>query len=133
MSRKRLPTSFRPSTPSRARTRHDRRGRSRNPVSAAKRIGGYKGREPGRSARGHSRMGKPQPQSTILLPERPDPTCMYCGGSVEKNHGKGEHIIQKAIGGARTLKDRVCTRCNNNELSEVDRELCSLSFLSVVA
>jgi hypothetical protein len=58
---------------------------------------------------------------------------MYCGGPVEKNHGKGEHIVQKAIGGAKTLKDRVCTRCNNNELSEVDRELCSLSFLSVVA
>src|SRR6266699_3455885 len=78
-------------------------------------------------------MGKPQPQSTVLLPDRPAPTCMYCGGPVIENHGKGEHIVQKAIGGARTLKDRVCTRCNNNELSEVDRELCSRSFLSVVA
>src|SRR5258708_1436085 len=78
-------------------------------------------------------MRKPQPQSTILLPDRPIPTCIYCGEPVAKNHGKGEHIIQKAIWGAKTLRNRVCTRCNNNDLSEVDRELCSLSFLSVVA
>src|SRR4051794_29926242 len=78
-------------------------------------------------------MGKLQSQSAILLPERVAPTCMYCGAAVEKSHGKGEHIIQKALGGAKPLRDQVCTRCNNNELSEVDRELCSLSYLSIVA
>lgn len=72
-------------------------------------------------------------RSTILVPPTPDPICIYCGGLVERSRGKGEHIVQNALGGRRTLKDRVCTSCNNNELSEIDRELCSLSFLSIVA
>lgn len=78
-------------------------------------------------------MGKLKSQSAILLPERAAPTCMYCGGPVKKSRGKGEHIVQEALGGSRPLKDHVCTRCNNNELSEIDRELCSLSYLSIVA
>jgi hypothetical protein len=67
---------------------------------------------------------------------RTTPTCMYCGNPTKRG-GKGEHIVPKAIGGALTLNDtsdkRVCPGCNSGVLSEVDRELCSRSFLSVVA
>jgi hypothetical protein len=72
----------------------------------------------------------------ILLPDKPDPRGIYCDGAVEKR-GRGEHIVPKTIGGAVYLSDvsdkRVCTKCNNGVLSDVDRELCSRSFLSGVA
>jgi len=63
--------------------------------------------------------------------------CIYCGGEVRKVK-KGEHIIPEAMGGARTISDfckgrTVCNHCNNGTLSELDRELCSRSYLSVVA
>jgi len=50
---------------------------------------------------------------------------------------KGEHILPQAIGGALTIKEisglLVCHTCNNGVLSQIDKELCGRSFLSVVA
>ena len=57
-------------------------------------------------------------------------TCMYCGRRIH-SIGRGEHIIPEAIGGARTIKT-VCGNCNN-AFSDLDRELCSRSPLSIVA
>lgn len=73
-----------------------------------------------------------------LPPEKPY-VCMYCNATVKKAaRGKrGEHVIPEAIGGGFTLNQvcerRVCERCNSGVLSNVDRELCSRSFLSMVA
>ena len=64
------------------------------------------------------------------------PPCMYCGTPTGKGN-RGEHIIPTALGGALSLNDqgdkRVCAKCNNGVLSQIDRELCSRSYLSVVA
>lgn len=57
--------------------------------------------------------------------------CLYCGDAVAKQK-RGEHIIPAAIGGEATIRD-VCTSCNNGVLSELDRELCSRSPLSLIA
>jgi hypothetical protein len=62
--------------------------------------------------------------------------CLYC--ATPTNRGKkGEHILPEAIGGALTLNDvsdyAVCPPCNNGPLSQIDRELCSRSYLSIVA
>jgi hypothetical protein len=61
---------------------------------------------------------------------------MYCNAVTRKGR-KGEHILQAAIGGGRTLNDAgtavVCPNCNSGCLSIIDRELCSHSYLSVVA
>lgn len=66
----------------------------------------------------------------------PNLNCMYCGEPTKRGR-KGEHVIPEAIGGALTLNDgsvnAVCQECNNGVLSNVDRELCSRSFLSIVA
>jgi hypothetical protein len=65
------------------------------------------------------------------MPQNTDPQiCIYCGGPV---HGvrKGEHVIPRALGAALTIKT-VCRNCNN-AFSEIDRELCSRSPLSIVA
>lgn len=56
--------------------------------------------------------------------------CMYCGKPTGRVR-KGEHLIPDAIGGTIATKD-VCPRCNN-VLSDIDRELCSRSPLSLVA
>jgi hypothetical protein len=59
-------------------------------------------------------------------------SCFYCGKPVGRvRKGKGEHLIPDAIGGRITTPD-VCGRCNGS-FSEIDRELCSRSPLSVVA
>ena len=62
--------------------------------------------------------------------------CLYCGKATTRGR-KGEHVVPETIGGALTLNDvpdrPVCTRCNSGVLSELDRELCSRSYLSVVA
>lgn len=62
--------------------------------------------------------------------------CMYCGEATRKGK-KGEHIIPEAIGGSLTLNDisdrAVCSPCNSGVLSHLDRELCSRSYLSVIA
>jgi hypothetical protein len=49
-------------------------------------------------------------------------------------HGvrKGEHILPKALGGVRTIKD-VCNSCNNGVLSDLDRELSSASPVGIIA
>lgn len=60
-----------------------------------------------------------------------DKPCLYCGGEV-RNVRKGEHIIPDAIGGTKTLKC-VCTTCNNETLSVLDKELVSKSHLSIVS
>lgn len=67
----------------------------------------------------------------------PKRKCIYCDTPTRRTRGKGEHILPEAIGGARTLKhcsDRiVCTTCNNEDLSDIDKEFCSKSHLSIVA
>jgi DNA-directed RNA polymerase subunit RPC12/RpoP len=63
-------------------------------------------------------------------------SCLYCGKKTRRGD-KGEHIIPAAIGGALTLNDAsdrvVCQRCNSGILSQLDRELCSRSYLSIIA
>lgn len=64
-------------------------------------------------------------------------TCIYCGGEARKVK-KGEHIVPDALGGKKTISEfckgrTVCNPCNNGKLSQLDRELCSRSHLSVVA
>ena len=62
--------------------------------------------------------------------------CLYCGEPTKRGK-KGEHVIPEAIGGAFTLNDvpdrSVCPRCNSGILSQLDKELCSRSYLSVIA
>lgn len=62
--------------------------------------------------------------------------CLYCGKPTKRGR-KGEHIVPEAIGGALTLNDvsarAVCTTCNNGVLSQLDKELCSRSYLSMIA
>src|SRR5262245_33840679 len=66
----------------------------------------------------------------------PKRSCLYCGAPTKKGR-KGEHIVPAAIGGALTLNDVsdrvVCPKCNSGVLSHLDKELCSRSYLSVVA
>lgn len=57
-------------------------------------------------------------------------SCMYCGKPVGRVK-KGEHVVPEAIGGAVTIAN-VCQKCNNR-VSDIDRELCSRSPLSLVA
>lgn len=57
--------------------------------------------------------------------------CLYCGNATGKVR-RGEHLVPNAIGGTIATKD-VCPRCNNDILSDIDRELCSRSPLSIVA
>jgi hypothetical protein len=57
--------------------------------------------------------------------------CLYCGAGLRQVR-RGEHIVPEVIGGALTIK-QVCTECNNGVLSDLDRELCSRSPLSVIA
>jgi len=62
----------------------------------------------------------------LRIPER-DRICIYCGRNVT-GEGRGEHIVQNAIGGALTLREvagkSVCQTCNNGVLSTLDNELC---------
>lgn len=84
------------------------------------------------------RYNKEDARRRILIKRRIEPSvststslCIYCGqprGRVRK----GEHIIPDTIGGVRTIKE-VCAACNNGVLSDIDRELCSVSPLAIVA
>ncbi len=56
--------------------------------------------------------------------------CIYCSGPLVKI-GKGEHMIQESIGGTLTLRT-VCSECNG-KFSELDKELCSRSYLAAVS
>ena len=71
--------------------------------------------------------------STTVADER---VCIYCGEPAAGLR-KSEHVLPEAIGGALTIKEAcgrvVCHRCNNGVLSHLDQELCSRSYLSVVA
>jgi hypothetical protein len=66
----------------------------------------------------------------------PKRLCLYCGSPTKKG-GRNEHIVPEAIGGALMLVDvsdrLVCPKCNSGVLSRLDRELCSRSYLSIVA
>ncbi len=59
-----------------------------------------------------------------------DEPCIYCGGSTA-GVSRGEHLVPKAIGGTLTTRN-VCQTCNNL-FSDIDRELCSRSPVSIVA
>ena len=71
-----------------------------------------------------------------MVASKPTAVCMYCGQLTRRGH-KGEHILPEAIGGTRYLNEvpnrTVCTECNCGVLSQIDRELCSRSYLSVIA
>lgn len=56
--------------------------------------------------------------------------CIYCAGPLVKIN-KGEHILQDAIGGTLTLRT-VCSKCNG-QFADLDKELCSRSYLAAVA
>lgn len=63
--------------------------------------------------------------------------CLYCGEPTKRGK-RGEHIVQNALGGELTLNDVptskvVCPTCNSGVLGRLDKELCSRSYLSVVA
>jgi hypothetical protein len=62
--------------------------------------------------------------------------CIYCGGPATRLR-KSEHILPEVIGGALTIKEMsgrvVCHTCNNRVLSQVDKELCCRSYLSIIA
>jgi hypothetical protein len=78
-----------------------------------------------------------RPYVARLPVANPDLLCLYCGEPTKKGR-KGEHIVPEAIGGALTLNDRptnrvVCSKCNSGVLSQLDKELCSRSYLSIVA
>ena len=67
----------------------------------------------------------------------PQRLCLYCGEPTKRGR-RGEHVVQAALGGRLTLNDFptgrvVCPDCNNGVLSRIDRELCSRSYLSLVA
>lgn len=59
-------------------------------------------------------------------------TCVYCDGPLKKI-GKGEHIIQQALGGRAKYLRCVCGTCNTTRFSQLDKELCSRSPLGVLA
>jgi len=58
------------------------------------------------------------------------PDCVYCGGSVG-NIGKGEHVIQRALGGKGEYLKCVCGDCNA-AFSELDQELASRSPMAAI-
>ncbi len=70
------------------------------------------------------------------MAEIADRICIYCGKPA-KGVRDGEHIVQKAIGGKRTITETsgrlVCNPCNNGPLSVVDNELCGRSYLAHIA
>ncbi|MCA9067363.1 MAG: hypothetical protein KDA84_00470 [Planctomycetaceae bacterium] len=65
-----------------------------------------------------------------MAPRSSPRICMYCGKEVGRVR-KGEHVVQKNLGGGLTIKT-VCQQCNNLS-SRIDAELCSRSPLSVIA
>lgn len=66
------------------------------------------------------------------MPRHPATSCcIYCGARLRRVR-RGEHVVPEAIGGTLTIK-HVCSECNNGVLSDLDRELCSRSPLSVIA
>ncbi len=73
---------------------------------------------------------------TIVQVPKARRICLYCGGHAKRGK-RGEHVIPEAIGGALTLNDvpnrSVCHTCNNGVLSVLDDELCSRSYLSIIA
>jgi len=56
-------------------------------------------------------------------------TCIYCGGPTGRVR-KGEHVVPRALGGTKTIKN-VCSTCNNGVLSTLDEELATKSPLSI--
>jgi hypothetical protein len=86
--------------------------------------------------RHHWRLMYAKCKLTMTTENLTSPSCVYCGKPVRKT-GRGEHIVPKVIGGALTIADVsdrvVCSTCNNGVLSNLDRELCSRSHLSIVA
>src|SRR5688572_27781640 len=56
--------------------------------------------------------------------------CVYCGGPL-KRIGKGEHVIQRSLGGRREFLRCVCGDCNG-AFSEIDKELASKSPLAIL-
>ena len=57
--------------------------------------------------------------------------CIYCGQEI-RGVRKGEHVVPQALGMIVTIP-RVCKKCNNNELSQLDNELVTASPLHIAA
>jgi hypothetical protein len=57
--------------------------------------------------------------------------CIYCGQDV-RGVRKGEHVVPQALRATVAIQ-RVCKKCNNNELSQLDKELVSASPLHIAA
>jgi len=66
------------------------------------------------------------------MPIKPSLECLYCGLIRKLSR---EHIVPEALGGRELLPNStgICSKCNNGVLSELDRELCNRSVLSVIA
>jgi hypothetical protein len=82
----------------------------------------------------HSAIQPGAAMTSILLPPQ---VCIYCGNELKRVR-RGEHVVPDAIGGKWTIHDvcgskKVCNTCHNGVLSELDKELCSKSIMSVVA
>jgi hypothetical protein len=72
-----------------------------------------------------------------MMHSQPSRLCIYCGRELKKV-AHGEHIVPQAIGGTVTIyevcnKKLVCNTCNNGVLSDLDKELCSKSPMSLIA
>jgi hypothetical protein len=72
---------------------------------------------------------------TRLDEERASRISFLC---VQRPVRRGEHIVPEAIGGRWTIHQvcgskKVCKTCNNGVLSDLDKELCSKSPISVIA
>lgn len=67
-----------------------------------------------------------------MTPKSSLPECIYCGLNRKLSN---EHVIPKALGGRAVLPISfgICEKCNNGVLSDLDRELCNRSILSVIA
>lgn len=63
--------------------------------------------------------------------------CVYCGNPVRKVN-RGEHIVPAVLKADVTINElsdihEVCGGCNGGTLALLDKELCSRSYLSIVA
>jgi hypothetical protein len=58
--------------------------------------------------------------------------CLYCKRSGRKSK---EHLIPSALGANEIVRSgiEICERCNNGIISTLDKELCTKSFLAVIA
>lgn len=66
------------------------------------------------------------------MPRNQETGCLYCTNATKKSN---EHLIPAALGSKEYVRTGVtiCEGCNNGALSTLDNELCTKSFLALVA